>query len=84
MSLEIVWHPPAEEDLRHIPWQDAAWVVRETVKLGEDGVGDVRAATLPTGERVFRLVLSGVRVLVTFDRPGKTLHVWRVLLSGRP
>ena len=84
MSLEVVWHPPAEEDLRHIPWQDAAWVVGEIERLARDGVGDVRGTTLPTGERRFRLFLPGVRVLVTFDRPGKVLHVWRVLRSTQP
>ena len=84
MSLAVVWHPPAQEDLRHIPWQDAAWIVREVDRLARDGVGDVRATTLAGGERRFRLFLPGVRVLITFDRPRKLLHVWRVMQSSRP
>lgn len=84
MSLAIIWHPPAEDDLRRISWQDAAWIVRQVNLLAEEGVGDVRGATLPTGERRFRLVLPGVRVLITFDRRGKILHVWGVIRSTRP
>lgn len=84
MSLGIVWHPAAEEDLRHVSWQDAAWVVREIEKLAREGIGDVRATTLANGARRFRLFLPGVRVLITFDRPAKILHVWRVMRSTRP
>jgi hypothetical protein len=84
VSLTVVWHPPAREDLRHIPWQDAAWVCAEIDRLARDGVGDVRATTFATGERRYRLFLPGVRVLITFDRPGRLLHVWRVMRSTRP
>jgi len=84
VSLEVLWHPPAEEDLRDLPWKDAAWVVREIERLASDGVGDVRGTRLPTGERRFRLFLPGVRVLITFDRVRKILHVWRVLRSTQP
>lgn len=84
MSFAVIWHPPAERDLLHIPWQDAAWVVREVNRLAEDGVGDVRIEELPSGQRIFILVLSGIRVSVTFDRIARIIHVWRVWRSVRP
>jgi hypothetical protein len=84
VSFEVIWHPPAEEDLRHIPWRDAAWVVGEIDRLARDGVGDVRRTTLPDGERRFRLFLPGIRVFITFDRVRRLLHVWRVVRSTQP
>lgn len=84
MSFEVVWHPPATRDLLDIKWQDAAWVVREVNKLAEDGVGDIRSEALPTGARVFFLVLPGIRVVVTFDRVASVVHVWAVWRSIRP
>ena len=84
MSFAVVWHPPATRDLLDIKWQDAAWIVREVDKLAGDGVGDVRSEVLPTGVRVFFLVLSGVRVVVTFDRAARIVHVWSVWRSIRP
>ena len=83
MSLRVLWHPPAEDDLRQIPWQDAAAIVREVDVLAERGVGDVRVATLPSGRRVFLLMLTGIRVVMTFDRPSKIVHVWEVRRSQR-
>ena len=84
MSLTVVWHPPARDDLLHIPWQDAAWIAAEIDRIARDGVGDVRGTTFPTGERRYRLFLPGVRVLITFDRLNRILHVWRVMRSIRP
>jgi len=83
VSLRVLWHPPAEDDLRQIPWQDAAAIVREVDVLAERGVGDVRVAFLPSGRRVFLLMLTGIRVVMTFDRPSKIVHVWEVRRSQR-
>ena len=83
MSLRVLWHAPAEDDLRQIPWQDAAAIVREVDVLAERGVGDVRVAVLPSGRRVFLLMLTGIRVVMTFDRPSKIVHVWEVRRSQR-
>ncbi|MBX3193387.1 MAG: hypothetical protein KF819_40770 [Labilithrix sp.] len=84
MSFAVAWHPPAASDLLNIPWQDAAWIVREVSKLAEDGTGDVRGAVLPSGRRVFLLGLLGIRVVVSFDRVARIVHVWRVWRSIRP
>jgi hypothetical protein len=84
VSFGVVWHPPATRDLLDIKWQDAAWIVREVNKLAEDGVGDVRSELLPTGVRVFVLVLPGIRVVLTFDRHARVVHIWNVWRSMRP
>jgi mRNA-degrading endonuclease RelE of RelBE toxin-antitoxin system len=84
VSFAVVWHPPATRDLLDIKWQDAAWIVREVNKLAEDGVGDVRSEVLPAGARVFFLVLPGIRIVVTFDRLTRIVHVWSVWRSIRP
>ena len=53
-------------------------------KLAEDGVGDVRSEVLPNGARIFFLMLPGIRVVVTFDRTARIVHVWSVWRSIRP
>jgi hypothetical protein len=84
VSLSVVWHRHARRDLLNIPWQDAAWVVREVDRLAEDGVGDVRTDVFPSGSRMFVLMLPGYRVFVTFDRSAGVVHVWEVWRSIRP
>ena len=83
MSLASKWHAPAAQDLLEIPWQDASWISSEVNRLAEYGVGDVRRVALSTGERVFYLILPGYRVVVTFDRARRIVHVWRVARSSR-
>lgn len=82
MSLATLWWPEAAEDLRALSsWRDAAWIDSEVQRYANDGVGDLRRVTLRSGRSVFALVLPGYRVLMTFDRTTRTLHVWRVLRS---
>lgn len=82
MSLALAWWPEAEEDLRGIQsWQDAAWIDTEVRRYAEHGIGDLRRVVLPSGERALVLFVPGYRVLMTFDRFARTLHVWRVLRS---
>jgi hypothetical protein len=84
VSFAVEWHPQAQSDLLDLPWQDAAWIVREVDRLAEDGVGDVRVAVLPSGRRVFFLMLPAIRVVITFDRVARIVHVWGVWRSIRP
>lgn len=80
MSLAVVWWPDAEEDLRRIPsWQDASWIDSEVLRYASEGIGDLRRIDLPSGQRVLALFLPGYRVVMTFERVARTLHVWRVL-----
>jgi hypothetical protein len=84
VSFAVEWHLPAARDLLDLPWQDAAWVVREVDRLAESGVGDVRVTVLPSGRRVFFLMLPAIRVVLSFDRVAKIVHVWGVWRSIRP
>lgn len=80
MSLETIWWPRAEGDLRNIrSWRDAAWISAEVARYAEDGIGDLRRVVLPSGVRAYALFLPSFRVLLTLDRTKRTIHVWRVL-----
>jgi hypothetical protein len=82
MSLTTVWWPEASEDLRRLrSWVDAGWIDSEVQRYAEDGVGDLRRVILPSGRRGYALFLPGYRVVVSYDRTSRTLHVWRVLRS---
>ncbi|MBX3191542.1 MAG: hypothetical protein KF819_31390 [Labilithrix sp.] len=78
MTWRSDWAPEADDDLRQVPWQDAASIVREVNLLVDDGVGDVRVIVLPNGARARVLYLPGYRVSVTHDRATRTVHVWGV------
>jgi hypothetical protein len=66
-----------------MPWQDAAWVVREVDRLVEDGIGDLRVVMLPSGARARVLYLPGYRVGVSYDARARTVYVWGVWRSMR-
>jgi hypothetical protein len=52
--------------------------------LAENGVGGVRIEQMASGRRVYFLILPGVQVVISFDRPARIMHVWRVWRSVRP
>lgn len=83
MTWAAHWEPDAEDDLRKIPWQDAAWIVREVNALVDDGIGDLRLIVLPSGSRARVLYLPGYRVGVSYDRATRTVHVWGVWRTMR-
>ncbi len=80
MSIATLWWPEAEEDLRALrSWRDAAWIDSEVRRYAEDGVGDLRRVVLPSGRSAHVLFLPGHRVVISVDRAGRALHIWRVL-----
>ena len=60
MKRRVAWAQDAEEDLRRLPWADAAWIAAEVVRYVEHGIGDVRRTPLPSGQVVPVLFLPAI------------------------
>lgn len=74
----LAWSSQAEADFRNIHWDTAGRIDAALMRLAETGEGTLRKVVLQ--DRVWSaLLLWPYAALVTRDKAGRTIVVWRVV-----
>jgi hypothetical protein len=79
MSLEVVWSPAAEAELRALPsWRMAERVARAVYELAATGRGELRRVGASRTE--FALYVGPCCVRLSLDRDARQISVWHLFV----
>jgi mRNA-degrading endonuclease RelE of RelBE toxin-antitoxin system len=82
VTWTVVWHPAVENDLRGMPWREAARAAAAVFRFAEIGEGEIQR--LREGPGMYQLRASRSLVVFHIDKSTQTLVVWsaRMIAAG--